>query len=85
MGFAGEAVDDFDFIFGDTSSDVDTKGYTGEVGVLEFNAGALVAVVEENVEAGGGEAGGDLFAGFEKRRFADVGDGNDDLEGRDGG
>ena len=41
-------------------------GDAGEVGVLEFDAGALVAVVEQDVEAGVLEVGGDLFAGGEQ-------------------
>ena len=48
MGFTGEAVEDFDFIFGDASTDIDTEGDTGEVRVLEFHARALRTVVDQH-------------------------------------
>ena len=65
-------------------ADVDAIGDADEVCVFEFDAGALVAVVEEDVEAGGGEVGGDFFSGGEEGARPDVGDGDDDLEGCDG-
>ncbi len=48
-----QAVEKFDFAFSYSSSDVDSIGDADEVRVLEFYAGALVAVVEEDVEASG--------------------------------
>ena len=80
-----EAVDELKFLFDYAAADVDSIGDAGEIGVFEFDAGALVAVVEENVEACGGEVCGDVFSGFEEGGVTDVGDGDDDLEGGDGG
>ena len=84
-GGSGEAVDEFDLAFGEFLADVDTVGDADEFSVLELDAGALVAVVEQDVDACGFEIGGDLFAGGEQRLLADVGDGDDDLIRRDGG
>ena len=60
----GEAVEEFDVAFGQFFAYGDAVGDADEIGVFELDAGALVAVVEEDVEAGGGEVGGDLFGGF---------------------
>ncbi len=85
MGLVGEAVDELDLIFGDSSSDIDAEGDTDEVGVFEFDSGTLVAVVEEDIEASAGEVFGDFFSGVEEVGVLDVGDGDDDVEGSDGG
>ncbi len=69
-GGVGEAVDEFDFAFGELLADVDAVGDADQVGVLELDAGALVAVVEQDVEAGCVEVGGDLLAGCEQLGFA---------------
>ncbi len=58
-----EAIEEFYLAFGYSAADVDAIGDAGEVCVFELDAGALVAVVEEDVEAGGGEVGCDFFAG----------------------
>jgi hypothetical protein len=81
VGLVGEAVEEFDFAFGEFFADGDAKGDADQVGVFEFDAGALVAVIEEDVESGGFEDEGDLLSGGEEFGLADVGDGDDDLEG----
>ena len=65
-GGVGEAVDEFDVAFGELLADVDAVGDADQFGVFELDAGALVAVVEEDVDAGGVEGCGDLFAGGEE-------------------
>ena len=55
MSFVGEAVQELDFVFGNASTYVDAEGDAGEVCIFEFDSGALIAVVEEDVEACGGE------------------------------
>ena len=52
--------------FGELLADVDTVGDADEFGVFELDAGALVAVVEQDVDAGGVEGSGDVFAGREQ-------------------
>ena len=84
-GGVGEAVDEFYLAFGEFLSDVDTVGDADEFRVLELDARALVAVVEQDVEAGGFEFGGDLLAGGDELGLARVGDADDDLEGGDAG
>ena len=80
-----EAVYEFYFAFGELLADVDAIRDADHLGVLEFDSCALVAVVQQNVEACGSELGCDGFAGGEKVGLFDVGDGDDDLEGRDSG
>ena len=77
------AVDQLDLTVGELLADVDTKGDADQFSVLELHAGALVAVVEQHVDARGFEFGGELLSGGEQR-LADVGDGDDDLIRRDG-
>ena len=79
-----QPVDHFDLSFGKFLADVDPERDAGQVGVLEFDAGALVAVVEQGIKAGAVEVGGECFTCCEKVGFADVGDGDDDVEGGDG-
>ena len=80
----GGTGDELHQAFGGFLADVDAIGDADQVGVLELDAGALIAVVEQDVETGGFEFGGDLFAGAEQGRVGNVGDGDDDIEGRDG-
>ncbi len=61
-----QAIDEFNFAFSYSASNVDAIGDADEVGVFEFDSGALVAVVEKDVETGGGEVGGDFFSGGEE-------------------
>ena len=84
-GGVGEAVEEFYLAFRQFFAYGDAVGDAGEVGVFELDAGAFVAVVEQDVEACGGEVGGKFFGGFDERLLLDVGDGDDDLEGCDGG
>jgi hypothetical protein len=65
-GWVGEAVEEFDFAFGELLADGDAEGDADEVGVFEFDAGALVAVIEEDVESGGGRGRRRSFAGGEE-------------------
>ena len=83
-GGLGEAVDQLDLTVGELLSDVDTKGDADQFSVLELYAGALVAVVEQHIDARGFEFGGELLSGSEQRLLANVGDGDDDLIRRDG-
>ena len=76
-----QAVDKFNFAFSYSAADIDSIGDADQIGVFELYACALVAVVEEDVEAGGVEVGGYFFTGSEERGVADVGDGDDDLKG----
>ena len=52
--------------FGKLLSDVDTVGNADQFGVLELDAGALVAVVNQGVDARSVERCGDFFAGGEQ-------------------
>ncbi len=52
-GGASRALNDLDPIFGNLLSDIDSEGDTDQIGVFELHSGALVTVVEENVEPGG--------------------------------
>src|ERR1700731_2551245 len=85
LGGAAETIDELDFAFAEFLTNIDAKRDAGEVSVLEFHSGALVPVVEEDVEAGLFEVGGDLLAGGGELGVGGVGDGDDDLEGSDGG
>ena len=51
-----------------------------KIGIFEFDAGALVAVIEQDVDAGGFELGGELLAGL-RGGVGNVGDGDDDVKG----
>ena len=75
-----QAIDKFNFTFSYSASDIDSIGDANQVSVFEFYACALVAVVEEDVEASGSEVGGYFFTGSEEGSVTDVGDGDDDLE-----
>jgi hypothetical protein len=80
-----QAVDDFDEAFCELLADIDTVGHADEFRVLELDAGAFVAFVEEGVDVGGRELGCDGFTSGQKISFADVGDGDDNFVGGDGG
>ncbi len=84
-GFVAEAVGELDEALGETLADGDSERDADDVGVFEFDAGALVTVVQEDVEAGSFKCEGDLLATKAEGVFADVGDGDDGGEGGDGG
>ena len=84
-GLGAEAIGELDEAFGKALADRDAKGDADEIGVFELDAGALVAVVKEGVEAGGFQPDRNLFAAEAEGLFTDVGNGNDDGEGGDGG
>ncbi len=83
-GGAVETVCDFENVLGEFFADVDAEGDADQVGVFEFNAGALVAVVEQDVNAGARESFGKVKARGVERDLAGVGDRDNDLEGGDG-
>jgi hypothetical protein len=62
---------------------VDAIGNADQVGVFEFDAGTLVSVIKQHVEACGIELGGERLAGFGERGVGRIGHGDDDREGRD--
>ena len=80
-----EAIYEFNLTFSNSSSYIDSIGDTRKVGVLEFDASALIPIIQEDVEASGREVGGYLFSGAQEGCITDVGDGDDDLVGRNGG
>ena len=84
MGLTAQAIYEFNFSFSYASSDVDSIWDTDKVSVLEFDPGALVAVVQKDVEAGVRKASGDLLTRSYERGVSCVGDRDDYLEGSDG-
>ena len=80
-----EPVGELDEAVGEALADGDAEGDADDVCIFELDAGTLVAVIEEDVEACGFKLGSDLFAAIAERIFANVGDGDDEGEGGDGG
>ena len=60
---AGGAGHQLHLAFGGLLADIDAIGNADQVGILELDSGALVAVIQQHVETGGFELGGELFAG----------------------
>jgi hypothetical protein len=56
--------------FGGLLAHVDAVGNAHQIRILEFDAGALVSVIEQHVEARGFQLRGQLFAGLAQRASA---------------
>jgi len=70
---------------GEFFAEGDAPGDADEVGVLEFDAGAFVAVVEEGIDALGAEGVVEVEGGGALGFVGEVDGGEDDFEGGDGG
>src|SRR5207248_10929053 len=68
------------FALGSLLANSDAPRHTDQVGVLEFDARALVAVVEQYVESGGLERGGDFESGGALDGIGGIDGGHDDIE-----
>src|ERR1700691_2725496 len=79
------ARNQFYIALGSFLADIDAVGNSDQVGIFEFDAGALVAVIKQYVEAGSFKLRGEGLAGCGERGVRRVGDGDDDGERRDGG
>ena len=80
---AGGAGYQFHLAVGGLLTYIDAIWNADKVRILEFDAGALVSVIQEDVDAGGVEFGGELLAGGLESGVGNVGDGDDDIEGSD--
>ena len=80
----GAAVDEFDEAGGEFLAEVDAEGDADQVGVLELDAGAQVAVVVEDVDVKRLEFGLELVGGVADDGVSELDGGEDDFERRDG-
>ena len=77
-----ESVYEFYFTFNYPAAYVDSVGDTDEIGVLEFDAGSLVPVIENDINSRSFKINRYFFSGGQKGGIPDVGNGDNDLEGR---
>lgn len=79
-----QPVNKFNLVFCYSAANIDAIGDTDEIGIFELYAGAFIAVVEEDIDAGGFEICSYSFSCGEESGIVDVGNGDDDLKGCDG-
>src|SRR4051812_36265952 len=66
------AADELNFALGNLLANIHAEGDANQVSVLEFNAGTLVAVVEQNVISSGLKVSGDPQSGRKDGFIRDV-------------
>ncbi len=79
------AVDDFHFALGEFFADRNSIGNADEVGILEFDAGPIIAIIEERVKIHFETALVNRFGGRSKGRVGDGYRRDDNIERGDGG
>src|SRR5687768_6088466 len=75
LGLFGGALEELDLAVGNLLADGEAEGDADEVRDLELDAGALVPVVEEHVEACAAQLLVEALAGVRDHLLLDVGDG----------
>ena len=83
VGLVVQPIEEFDLAFAELFADGDAVRDADEGGVFELDPSALVAVIEEDVDAGVVERSGDLLGVFNKRWLLYVGDGDDERGGQE--
>ncbi len=66
----------FHLACGSLFAHIDSIGNAHQVCVFEFDAGTLVAVIKQHIEACGFELGSQLFARLKQQLVGDIRDGN---------